>query len=249
MDTEAVVLRRFDFGETSQVGHLYTRELGRLSVLAKGIKRPGPELQGPMDLPARAAVRVVQRPRSELDLLTRYRVVTGHPGLRRSAPRLFAAMYVSEVLRQGTRDLDPDPALYDHTVAVLEALDGAAPEEIGPLVAAYELGYLARAGFLPDFGRCTSCGRPAPESGAVRFSPARGGLVCRGCSPRAGGGLVVLEPVVREVLRVLTRDPSPDRARELRPDPGARRLLRRLLPALLERTFEHELRAAPFVRA
>ncbi|MCA9323017.1 MAG: recombination protein O N-terminal domain-containing protein, partial [Planctomycetes bacterium] len=35
---EALVLRRFDYGETSQVGHLLTPDQGRVAVLAKGIK-------------------------------------------------------------------------------------------------------------------------------------------------------------------------------------------------------------------
>jgi recombinational DNA repair protein (RecF pathway) len=65
--TEAIVLRRFDFSENSQVGHLFTRQLGRVSVLARGIKRPGPDLRGPLDLFSRAETRLRQR-RGDLQL-------------------------------------------------------------------------------------------------------------------------------------------------------------------------------------
>ena len=38
--TEAVVLRRMDYGETSQIVTLFTREKGRLAVMAKGARLP-----------------------------------------------------------------------------------------------------------------------------------------------------------------------------------------------------------------
>ena len=50
VETDALVLRRFDYSETSQIARLYTRSEGRLSVIAKGIKRPNRDLRGPLDL-------------------------------------------------------------------------------------------------------------------------------------------------------------------------------------------------------
>ena len=80
-ETEALVLRRFDYSETSQIARLYTRSDGRLSVIAKGIKRPNRDLQGPLDLLCLADVAFAGGPETELLVLRRYHVVTGFPGL------------------------------------------------------------------------------------------------------------------------------------------------------------------------
>ena len=48
----ALVLRVFDYSETSQVVHLYARELGKIHGIAKGSKRPASKgtVSGPLDL-------------------------------------------------------------------------------------------------------------------------------------------------------------------------------------------------------
>ena len=56
MSDLALVLRRFDYGETSQTARLFSREHGRVGVLAKGVKRPNASLRGPLDLFALAEI-------------------------------------------------------------------------------------------------------------------------------------------------------------------------------------------------
>ena len=50
---EAVVLRRIDFGEADRVLVLFTRERGKLPVVAKGIRRISSRMAGHLELFAR----------------------------------------------------------------------------------------------------------------------------------------------------------------------------------------------------
>jgi DNA repair protein RecO len=246
----ALVLRRFDYGETSQTGRLFTRSRGRLSVLAKGIKRPNANLRGPLDLFALAEVEIRLRPKGDLHLLTRYRVITGFPRVRRNLERIQAAFYLTEILLEGTRDLDPAPALFDATVRTLTVLEGASASDVPLIVAWFELGYLRLAGFLPSFDACVLCGRPAPQRGPVRLSLARAGLVCRRClGERPTSSLFTVGDSLRRAVRELLDTQDPADAPEREPGSNVRAGLRALLPALVQHALEKELKAAGFVGA
>ncbi|MAG57594.1 MAG: DNA repair protein RecO [Planctomycetes bacterium] len=247
MSTPALVLRRFDYGETSQIGRFFTEEHGRLSALAKGIKRPNADLRGPIDLLVLADVEVRLRKKSDLHLLTRYRVVTGFPGIRKNLERWTAAFYVTEVLREGTRDLDPDPGLFAISVAAMQALEASPPQGAALVCAWFEIGWLRLAGFGPRFDTCANCGRDAPPSGPARFSPYLGGLVCRSCVASRSVRLVTLPASTRTALAAILSAAGPGAAARLDVPAEARRVLRKLLPEILQGVMEKELKAVPFV--
>ncbi|HYC76295.1 MAG TPA: DNA repair protein RecO [Planctomycetota bacterium] len=246
VETEALVLKRFDFSETSQIARLYTRRYGRVSVLAKGSRRPNPNLLGPLDAPALAEATVVLKTGDRLSLLTRYRVKTGFPGLRSVLERLVAAFHLAELLLEGVRDLDPDPAMFDDFVAGFAALEIAPPEGVAAVVLRTTLGYLRRAGFAPAFDRCVACDAVAPPEASVRFSPGRGGVLCRRCLDPTTPGLVTISAARRRTLRALEACTPAEAATVPLPEPD-RLFFQRTLGRTVEHALEKELKSAPFV--
>jgi DNA repair protein RecO (recombination protein O) len=239
----AIVLRRFDYGETSQVGRLFSRELGRLPVMARGIKRTGPELRGPMDLFALAETEVLERPRADMYLLTRYRVVTGFPGLRRNLERLNAAYVVTEILREGTQDLDPSPALFDSAVATLAALESAYATQCASILAWWAVEYLRQSGQFPTLSECVQCGAEAPENRVVRIPVTVGGVVCRSCLGTSPYRLWSLRPIVRHTLETLSVLPTPELVADLSLDGETRHSLRDFLAHSLQFHLDKELKS------
>lgn len=242
-----IVLRRFEFGESSQTGRIYTRDFGRVPVIAKGIKRGGPELRGPMDLFALAEVAFRRQRSAELRLLVRYRVVTGFPGLRRNLERLFGAYYVAEILYEGTRDEVPEPELFDLVIDVLVALESAASHQVFLLAAYFVLHFLDRSGFSPMLDACVRCGRTAPESGSVRVSVDRGGLVCRLCVAGRPHDLVTLKAGTRSFLRALRASEDATSVLSMHANEEDRLGARHLLGHLIESVLERELRSGMFL--
>ena len=247
MSDLALVLRRFDYGETSQTARLFSREHGRVGVLAKGVKRPSASLRGPLDLFALAEIDLILRPRSDLHLLTHYRVVSGFAGLRKNLERLHGAFYVTEILREGTRDRDPSPELFEATVATLAALEMASRVGASLAVAWFELAYLEIAGFAPRWGACSVCGRAAPVRGPVRFAPWLGGVVCRNCLAERPVRIVTLGAGLRAALASLHGASGPAEAAAIEVSTLDRAVLRDLLPGLLQGVMEKELKAATFI--
>lgn len=178
----AVVLRRLDYSETSQVIVLMTREHGKVRAIAKGIKRGTKKrFATGMDLFDIGTVGLSAKgERSEtLALLTEWKQARALSGLREALHRLHGAQYAVEITGGLTEDWDPHPELYDALVAVLtELADAVEPFEA---LARYQRRLLESIGSLPRFDACVLCSR-ADE--LTHFSSFEGGMVCRHCEPK-----------------------------------------------------------------
>jgi len=180
---QAIVLRRLDYSESSQVLAFLTREHGPQRLIAKGIKRgTKKKFATGIDLLERGEVLYLPSARGEgLGTLTEWHQVELHLGLRSDLTRWYAGQYAAEVTSGMTQEADPHPELFDALAALLEAL--SAGSEPLRLVTVYQRAILTTTGLWPDLSRCVICDRPAPPGRAAWFSAHQGGLVCRACEP------------------------------------------------------------------
>jgi len=196
-ETEAIVLRTVPFGETSQVVHLATPEHGLVAALAKGARRPGPELQGGLALGTLGEASLVPRRGAELELLRRFRLADRLRGLTADLDRFYAACYVLDLLRAWMRPALPNPRLYQAGRAALRACAQARRTSLPAWVVWFEARAVAAAGHLPRLEGCAACGRDTP--GGTVFSPEAGGVVHAACAPP--GPRRTLDQTARDALR------------------------------------------------
>src|SRR5688572_12870311 len=100
----ALVLRTTDWSETSRVATLWTREFGKVRVLAKGGRRLKSSFENALDLLTLCSIVLLRKSSGGLDLLTEARVVQRFPRLAADLAALYAAYYVAELLSEGTED-------------------------------------------------------------------------------------------------------------------------------------------------
>jgi DNA repair protein RecO (recombination protein O) len=178
----ALVLRTTDWSETSRIATLWTREFGRVRVLAKGGRRLKSNFESALDLLTVCSIVLLRKSSGSLDLLTEARVVQRFPRLRVDLPALYAGYYIAELLADWTEDYDPHPVLFDEALATLEAL-GAPGMPSGVRLARFEMVLLRELGYSPVLETCAACGAALPGRG-LAFSPAAGGVLCPACQPR-----------------------------------------------------------------
>src|ERR1700676_2816455 len=123
----AIVLRTTDWSESSRIATLWTREYGKVRVLAKGGRRLRSAFENALDLLTVCSIVLLRKTSGSLDLLTEAQVVTRYPRLRSDLPALYAAYYVAELLADWTEEYDPHPALFDEALATLDHLGAARP--------------------------------------------------------------------------------------------------------------------------
>lgn len=237
--TPALVLRKFEYGETSQVLHLMTRDRGRVHVLAKGSLKPRSAFLGPLDVLDHGEARIYPR-REGLSILGGFERSAGFPALRRDLDRLQAAFAVLEVLAEASREDHADQGLFDLGVETMRGLESCPAERVPLAVLRFDLRLLAVLGVGPVLGACVACGKGLEGEKAPLLSPARGGALCGSCRDQ---DLLALH-ASRGVLAALGRLGEPDGASSARLSLGPRdlRLARRLADALLRHALEKEIR-------
>jgi DNA repair protein RecO (recombination protein O) len=194
----ALVLKTTDWSETSRIATLWTREFGKVRVLAKGGRRLKSSFESALDLLTVCSIVFLRKSSGSLDLLTEAQVVRRYPRLRTDLAALYAGYYVAESLTDWTEEYDPHPALFDEA---LDALDSFGAVPVGLRVMRFEMVLFRELGYSPTLQTCAVCGSEVAPPG-LAFSAAAGGVVCKACQPRQRERRA-LSPGAWQLLRAL----------------------------------------------
>jgi DNA repair protein RecO (recombination protein O) len=179
--TEAVVLRSLRYGEADRILHLYSVDQGRISAIAKGVRRARSRFGGRLEPCARVQL-VLHRGRSELMTVTGADTVAAHARLRESSAALDGAVRACDAVNRLFGDGEPHPPAYHLLCNELALLDGDPGRATWSNQLAFRLKLLVAAGLAPQLGSCASCGE---LEHLVGFSGAAGGVVCVACEAGA----------------------------------------------------------------
>jgi len=186
--TEGICLRRIDYSNTSQVASFLTPDAGRLSVMAKGVTRaPKRGVRTGFDLLARYELIYAERSIGTLQNLTQRWLLESFRALQDALDRALCGYYAAELVLNFTAESEPCPGLYALVLDVLRRF--ASGGALATNVLVVELAALREHGSSPRFDACAACGKGLPEKGAVLFSPADGGPLCRSCEGELRPGL------------------------------------------------------------
>lgn len=118
--TQAIVLRRTDYGEADRILQLLTPE-GRANVMARGVRRQKSKLAGGIELFATCDV-VIGQGKGELGVLTSARLVAFYRHILEDYDRMQFAYEVLKQVGRASETLD-EPQWYDIVSEVLKGLD------------------------------------------------------------------------------------------------------------------------------
>ncbi len=193
----AFVLHQYDWSESSLIVDLFTREQGRLVVVAKGAKRPYSQLRAVLMPFNRIQVSVGRGLRGDENLAGNSNEVQtlrsaewAGGAATPSGAHLFSAFYLNELLIKLLARHDPHPALFDVYAATLPALAAAtvpsrdllrepavpsgrmsSDEARGQAaLRAFELRLLQEIGLLPDLSLVTSTLAPVEPARRYRLN-------------------------------------------------------------------------------
>ncbi len=238
--SEALVLRRTDFGEADRVLTLFTLAEGKLRAVAKGVRRTVSRSGGHLELFVHSDL-LLSRGR-ELDMVAQAEMIHSFRAVREDLLRTSYAYYLAELVDGLSEERQPNPALFRTIVEALTALETA--QDVRLVTTHFILAALDQSGFRPQVEMCVACNVPLkPEING--FDCTLGGALCPRCVPAAPHG----RPIAVNVLKLLRLLQRSDTVGAVAVHvPGAiSRDAERLLRDYAEGILEHQLRAPAFV--
>ena len=143
-----LILRTRPLTETSLIVNWLTLDLGRISTVARGARRPKSQFAGKLDLFYAADFSFQRSRRSELHMLREVKLRETHPALRHELSYLQQAAYCAQLIEQATETETPLPAVYDLLRALLAHLPKQIPQS--QTLFAFEIKLLHELGLGPN---------------------------------------------------------------------------------------------------
>ena len=149
-DEPAYILHSYDWSESSLILDVFTRHRGRVTLVAKGAKKPTSNFR-PVLLPLQALHVSYSQPSegaAEVHPLKGAQWLGGH--VMPSGEALLAGLYLNELLLRLLARDDPHAALFDLYGAVVRVLASEHGAALEPVLRAFELLLLRHLGLLPE---------------------------------------------------------------------------------------------------
>lgn len=188
---EAIVVGMMDYREVDKIIHLYTKEHGRISGIARGARSSIRRFGGVFELFARLTVNFL--PADDLVTIREAEVETIYPGIRKAFERIAYAGYSAELVSAITPEKLANKRVFRLLNSYLERLDlyPADPSDRH----FFEINLLNILGYRPPLESCATCGVTLAGEGGFWQRGGSPGIHCRKCSrggDRLGGTSVSL---------------------------------------------------------
>ncbi|MDY0744231.1 DNA repair protein RecO [Paucibacter sp. R3-3] len=174
---QAFVLHHYDWSESSLILDLFTREQGRMAVVAKGAKRPYSQLRAVL-LPFQRIQVTLSKPVKSDDgsegVVTLRAAEWAGGSTMPAGAALFSGYYLNELLLKLLARQDPQPLLFDLYAQTLPELHAAEDAQSQAALRAFELRLLAELGLLPDLSLATLTQTPLQAGAGYAISPESG---------------------------------------------------------------------------
>ncbi|MFA5156074.1 MAG: DNA repair protein RecO [Candidatus Omnitrophota bacterium] len=202
--TEAIVINKFDFRETSIIANFYTRDFGKISGLLKGIRKEPKKFASTLEPFSFNEIIFYRKINSSLHLVSQCDIRNNFFGIRRDMLKSGAGGIITELLHAVMPQEDINEEVFKLTLDVLHELEvNPEPDKVSTI---FKIKILALSGFKPHFDSCVSC--DAKILGQSKFSVLLGGLLC----PQCCGKDLTARPIFRgTVASILHIERSPFR--------------------------------------
>ncbi|MFC5734145.1 DNA repair protein RecO [Cytobacillus gottheilii] len=171
---EGIVIRTANYGESNKIVTLYTREWGKVGMMARGAKKPNSRLSA-VTQPFTYGYFLMQRG-SGLGTMQQGEMISSMRSIKEDIFLTAYAAYIVELLDRSVEDRKPNPFLFELLFQSLNLINEGYDPDI--IMNIFEMKILNTLGLYPVLNQCAVCGS---TDGHFSFSIREGGLICHRC--------------------------------------------------------------------
>ncbi len=196
--TEAIVLRRMDFRETSLIVDLYTRDFGKLSGLLKGIRTEPEKFASRLEVSSHNDVIFYKKVNTSLHLVSACDLRDNFFNIRQSMMKAGLMGIMMELIASVMQPEDKNEEVFNLALECLKELEvTSSPEKV---ITIFKIKMLSLSGFKPHFDSCVSCNDKI--LGQSKFSLSLGGLLCEKCSHKDMSSRSIFRGTIASILYI-----------------------------------------------
>ena len=192
----AIVLRVTDYNDRDALLTVLSRDHGKLTIKARGLRRKNSPLTAPCQLLAFGEFTLFEY-KGQYTINEAHSIELFSP-LRRDLNKLSLGTYFAQAAEVISQEDLPNPELQSLLLNCLYALSHQDMSE-WKVKAVFELRAACLAGYMPDLFGCHNCGNQNPD----RFDISEGLLECHNCRTVGGGIRMPVTPTVLEAMRYI----------------------------------------------
>src|SRR3989338_9116207 len=177
LKTQAIVLKSFDFRETSRIATFFTKEYGRVSGILKGIRKDPKKFGSSLERFSVNDIVYYQYRNSDLHLVSQCDMRNFFYPVRQDLKKSIAAHYILELVNMIMPTEEKNTKVYQLMLDFLSDLEKT--DDVTKLIHLFQIKILLISGFKPHLDTCLSCHKII--QGKARFSLKDGGLICVDC--------------------------------------------------------------------
>ncbi len=240
--TDAIILRRSDFGEADRLLTVFTPERGKLRLLAKGVRKITSRKAGHVEL-FMLTNMLVARGRT-WDIVSQAEIVEPYRELREDLDKTSHAYYLAELVDRFTEEYDPNAPLFELLALTLAHLGHADDDFM--VLRYFETHLLGLTGYQPQLHFCVVCQEALEPVDNNYFHFVDGGTLCPKHGQTRPNAEIIPLPVLK-VLRYLQTEPW-EKITRLQLTPTTRQQVENLFLGYLTFVLERWLKSVDFIR-
>ncbi|MBI2439341.1 MAG: DNA repair protein RecO [Candidatus Moranbacteria bacterium] len=195
----AIILKKKEVGETDRLYVLYTREQGKVQVVAKGVRKGAAKLAGQLETLMEGLV-IIERGRGSGRIVSAIAELS-FPGIRNDMEILRSVLETTNIFERLVGWEEPDQELFSLLSRYLFLTNQLAKEKQREKISLLREGFLfqlfAHLGYAIETKTCVVSGRKLASGEQHFFSPSDGGVLSGHHSANVSGIIPISESAIK----------------------------------------------------
>jgi DNA repair protein RecO (recombination protein O) len=177
-NVDALILKSINFKDADKIFTILSKELGKISGKAKGIRKIGSKRLSSLDTLNYVRIGLVGD--GDIKTITEAKLIHTFPNIKKDFEKLNSAYYFIEILNKTIQESEDDSAIFDLTLKCLKRLDEVKYQD-SRVENFFELKLLEYLGYSLELSRCSECLEEINSQKNYSFNYENGGLICENC--------------------------------------------------------------------
>ncbi len=238
--TTGIVLKGTNFGEADKILTIFTERLGKVKVLARGVRKIKSHLAGSLE-PFILSELLLHEGKTFYSI-SGAQIIESYPTIHDDIDKIARVFFLGELIDNFVTADEKSTATFDLFVSALNSLENNSKDV---LLLSFQLKIVEAAGFKPELYTCVHC-KNKIVAGDNFWDNLEGGVICEDCQQKFQHGKAISDNAIK-LLRFIEQNKFAEIER-IKDDSAVREEAENVLTLYVRGILEKELKSESFLK-